>query len=79
MPASLGLEILSETAADLVENQPHQGLGSTDVGRRYHEIERAWLIVLNKIANAPIAAPRHLGDHGFAIEAEKGLRGREHA
>jgi hypothetical protein len=36
MPASLGLEVLGETAAaDLVEDQSHQRLGAADVRWRY--------------------------------------------
>src|SRR4051812_48507392 len=78
MPAALGLEFLSETTTDLVEDQSHQRLGAADVGWRYNEIERRRPIVFNEIADAPITAARHLGNNRVAIEAEERHRGRKH-
>src|SRR6266511_1872427 len=57
----------------------HQRLGAADVRWRYDEIQRRWPFVLNEISDAPVAAPRHLGNDGVAIEPEERHRGREHA
>src|SRR5215213_6785803 len=76
VPTALGLEILGETAADLVEDQPHQRLGATDVRRRHNEIECRWPFVLNEIPDAPVAAARYLCNDGIAIETEERHRGR---
>ena len=55
MPSSLCMQVFGQAAADLIENKPYERLGPTDVGRRNHEIERCRPLVLDKIANAPIA------------------------
>src|SRR5690242_2018674 len=71
MPASPRLQILRQAPADLVEDQPHQWLGPADVGGRHHEIERDRSLALDEVADAPVAAARHLRHDGIAIETKE--------
>ncbi len=70
-PARLSLQLLGQTPADLVEDQADQRLGAVDVRRRHHEVERRRPLAAHDIADPPVAAPRHLGDHRIAIEAKE--------
>ena len=79
MTPVLGMQVLRQPPADLVEHQADQRLGAADVGGRNDEIERRRAIVGDEIRDAPVAAPRHLGDDGIAIEAEERHGGRKHA
>ena len=79
MTAGFRLEILGQAAADLVEDQADQRLSAVDVGRRHDEVERRRVPSTHDVANPPIAAARHLGDNGIAIEAEERHGGRQHA
>ena len=79
MPPPLALQILGQAAADLVEDQADQRLGAADVGGRHDEVERRRPRSADEVGDAPVAAARHLGDDGIAIEAEEGHGGRQHA
>ena len=80
-PVSTALEmkILGQSPPDLVQDQSHQRLGSADVRRRHHEIERRWPLVFDEIADAPVAASRDLCDNRIAIKTEERHGGGEHA
>ncbi len=79
MATVLGVQVLGQAAADLVEHQTDQRLGSGDIGRRHDEIERRGLRVGDEISDPPIAAPRHLGHHGIAVKAEERHCGGQYA
>ena len=71
MAAALGVQILGQAPADLIEDQPDQRLGARNVGGRHHEIERRRPRSADDVGDAPIATPRDRGDDWIAIEAEK--------
>jgi hypothetical protein len=57
MAPALGLQILGQAAADLVEDQADQRLGAVDVGRRHDEVERRRAVCPpTMIGDAPVAA-----------------------
>ena len=54
MPPRVRLQILGQAAADLIQQQSHQGLGAVDVGGRHDEVERGRLIASHNVADAPV-------------------------
>src|ERR1700674_5349580 len=79
MPPALRMELFRKPPTDLIEDQPDQRLGATDVGWRHDKVERRWPVLLDEIRDPPVATRRHLGDHRIAVEPEEAHRGREHA
>ena len=73
------MQVLGQSPADLVEDQADQRLGAIDVRRRHDEVECGRTLACDDVADPPVAAPRHLGDHGIAIEAEERHGRAEHA
>jgi hypothetical protein len=72
-------QILGQPAAHLVEDEPYEGFGAVDVGRRDDEIEADRLLAADQISNAPVAARCHARDDGIAVEAQKRHGGGQHA
>ena len=60
VPPALGVQLLGQAPADLVEDQAHQRLGAADVGGRHDEVERGRPLVLDQVADAPVAPARDL-------------------
>ena len=79
MASGLGLQVLSEAAADLVEDQADERLGAIDVGWRHDEIECGRALAAHYVGDAPVATPCDLGDDGISVEAQERHGGAEYA
>jgi hypothetical protein len=79
LTGSFRLEGFGEAPADLVEHEPHQRLGTCDVGRRHDKIERYRYRPIDQVTDAPMASRGDPGDDGVAVEAQEAHGGREHA
>src|SRR5712672_2315283 len=66
LPPLIGIQTLGQSAPDLVEHEPHQGLGASDVGRWHHKVERDGPQSVYEIADAPVTSSSDLGDDGIA-------------
>ena len=65
------IQVFGQAAANLIENEAHQRLGPADVRRRDYKIERCRPLVLDKVADAPIALACDLRHDGITIKAEE--------
>ena len=79
MPPRLGLQIFGQATPDLIEDEADKGLGPIDVRRWHDEVERRGHFARHQVGNTPVAAARHLGDDGIAVETEERHGGGEHA
>src|SRR5665213_885329 len=68
---TLGLQVLGQTSADLIEDQADERFCPRDVGWRHDEIEGGWPFAADQFTNAPVTAPRHCGNDRIAVEAKK--------
>lgn len=73
MPAvsCLRIQRFSQPAADLIEDQPDQRLGATDVRGRNKKVERDRLVGADKIGDAPVAAFGVSAHDRIAVEPKK--------
>src|SRR6266478_976509 len=76
LPPLIDIQTLGQSASDLVEHEPHQGLGASDVGRWHHKVERDGPQSVYEIANAPVTSASDLGDDRIAVESQETHRGR---
>ena len=78
LPPSIGIQALGQPPSNLVEDEAHQGLCTSDVGWRDHQVQRNGLSSIDQVTDAPIAPPRHLGDHGVPIKPQEAHCRRQH-
>ena len=79
MAPVFGLKVLRQAPADLVQDEPDEGLGPADVAGWDDQIEGDRAFVGDEVGNPPVTAPRDLGDHRVAVEAEEAHGRAEHA
>ncbi len=79
MALPLRVQVFGQAPPDLIEDEADERLGPDDIRWRHDQIKRRRLIAADQLADAPVTAPRHLGDNGIAVEAQERHGGRENA